>query len=157
MPQRELSLVDCLRQYDPTFAQTARVHRVVIHTDEDDSYDTTVTPNDLNLQLPSLEDMAYMRNRRLYMGRRRREIRRDESLLLLNNTIRNEERELTEKINELNRKWNDVVRTSWKDNDDRLCLRREYTRVRDRLARHRRTLNRRLDSIIGEEPIEHEV
>ena len=166
MPQRQISIVDCLRTIDPGLADATlaidtgepQLQRIVVRAiDEDQQVESTPTLSTIDIgSLSTLREFYENRARTVarnnYMARRRRLLRRTPSLMALDLTVRNEYRLLVDKTNEINRAWAEVLRVAWREDAGICKLRDEYTRVRTRLARHRRSLRLRLEEVLGEEP-----
>lgn len=108
---------------------------------------------DLDAVVPDADAVRLARSvRRRYQERRRRVIRSEPRLRALDERQRTNERERNRLLSEVAKEWAVVQRRCWNEHEPLVRLRKEHDRARDRAARARRALQRRVHDAIGEEP-----
>jgi len=148
---RQITLLDVLREYDSSIPDN--VNHVIIQTEPHENNETA-SFLDLNHRLQESLDSYEnsMRNRRNYMTKRRKIIKSDKQLTILNEVIKKDERFMKEITKDLSNTWSDFMKREWKNNKDICIKKKEYIYRRDKLARHKRELKKKIESQIGPVP-----
>lgn len=104
---------------------------------------------------PHLVEQEVARIRRQYMQRRRCVLRGDTRLSDVDKRRRDNEREMTRLDKDLVRRWSQVQRDAWRDDDELKGLRKQYNLARNRFNRARRIVEDRVTQVIGPPPEMH--
>ena len=90
---------------------------------------------------------------RRYQTNRSRVIRRHNSLRKIRDRIREAERAYNDADRELDKQWTNALKVIWTEDEMIKALKIQRTRCQRRLSRYKLQLRRRLEPMIGEEPI----